>query len=98
MGEVAPGLKTIDDATGIRRRILSAFEQAEQADDPEARRRSSLRGDRRRSDGVEMAGAIAELAHVALRHDFRTIDPRDARIVLVEAGPRVLAAFPPVAE
>ena len=93
---VAPGLKTIDDATGIRRRILSAFEQAEQADDPEARRRFLTfvvigAG----PTGVEMAGAIAELAHVALRHDFRTINPRDARIVLVEAGPRVLAAFPP---
>ncbi len=93
---VAPGLKTIDDATGIRRRILSAFEQAEQASDPEARRRFLTfvvigAG----PTGVEMAGAIAELAHVALRHDFRTINPRDARIVLVEAGPRVLAAFPP---
>ncbi len=93
---VAPGLKKIDDATGIRRRILSAFEHAEQADDPEARRRFLTfvvigAG----PTGVEMAGAIAELAHVALRHDFRTINPRDARIVLVEAGPRVLAAFPP---
>ena len=93
---VAPGLKKIDDATGIRRRILSAFEQAEQTDDPEARRRFLTfvvigAG----PTGVEMAGAIAELAHVALRHDFRTINPRDARIVLVEAGPRVLAAFPP---
>ncbi len=92
----APGLKTIDDATGIRRRILSAFEQAEQSGDPEARRRFLTfvvigAG----PTGVEMAGAIAELAHVALRHDFRTINPRDARIVLVEAGPRVLAAFPP---
>src|SRR4029450_2785861 len=93
---VAPGLKKIDDATFIRRRILSAFEQAEQSDDPEARRRFLTfvvigAG----PTGVEMAGAIAELAHVALRHDFRTINPRDARIVLVEGGPRVLAAFPP---
>jgi NADH dehydrogenase len=93
---VAPGLKKIDDATGIRRRILLAFEQAEQTDDPVARRRFLTfvvigAG----PTGVEMAGAIAELAHVALRHDFRTINPRDARIVLVEAGPRVLAAFPP---
>ena len=96
---VAPGLKTIDDATGIRRRILSAFEQAEQTSDPEARRRFLTfvvigAG----PTGVEMAGAIAELAHVALRHDFRTIDPRDARIVLVEAGPRVLAGLPADAE
>jgi NADH dehydrogenase len=93
---VAPGLKSIDDATGIRRRILLAFERAEQASDPEARRRFLTfvvigAG----PTGVEMAGAIAELAHVVLRHDFRTINPRDARIVLVEAGPRVLAAFPP---
>jgi NADH dehydrogenase len=92
---VAPGLKKIDDATFIRRRILSAFEQAEQTDDPQARRRLMTfvvigAG----PTGVEMSGAIAELAHVALRDDFRTINPRDARIVLVEAGPRVLAAFP----
>jgi len=93
---VAPGLKKIDDATGIRRRILTAFENAEAALTPEARRRFLTfvvigAG----PTGVEMAGAIAELAHVALRHDFRTIDPREARIVLVEAGSRVLAAFPP---
>lgn len=94
---VAPGLKKIDDATSIRRRILTAFEHAESTDSPEARRRFLTfvvigAG----PTGVEMAGAIAELAHVALRHDFHTIDPRDARIILVEAGPRVLAAFPPV--
>lgn len=93
---VAPGLKTIDDATGIRRRILNAFESAEAALAPEARRRFLtfvvIGGG---PTGVEMAGAIAELAHVALRHDFRTIDPREARVVLVEAGPRVLSAFPP---
>lgn len=93
---VAPGLKKIDDATGIRRRILTAFENAEAALTPEARRRFLTfvvigAG----PTGVEMAGAIAELAHVALRHDFRTIDPREARIVLVEAGARVLPAFPP---
>ena len=93
--KVAPGLKKIDDATSIRRRILTAFESAEASDSPEARQRFLTfvvigAG----PTGVEMAGSIAELAHVALRHDFRTIDPRDARIVLVEAGPRVLAAFP----
>jgi NADH dehydrogenase len=93
---VAPGLKKIDDATGIRRRILTAFENAEAALTPEARRRFLTfvvigAG----PTGVEMAGAIAELAHVALRHDFRTIDSREARIVLVEAGARVLPAFPP---
>ena len=93
---VAPGLKKIDDATGIRRRILTAFEHAEAMAPAEDRRRFLTfvvigAG----PTGVEMAGAIAELAHVALRHDFRTIDPREARIVLVEAGPRVLPAFPP---
>jgi len=92
---VAPGLKKIDDATGIRRRILTVFEHAEQAADAQARRRFLtfvvIGGG---PTGVEMAGAIAELAHVALRYDFRTINPRDARIVLVEAGPRVLPAFP----
>jgi len=92
---VAPGLKTIDDATGIRRRILTAFENAEAADSPEARRRLLtfvvIGGG---PTGVEMAGAIAELAHAALRHDFRTVDPREARIVLVEAGARLLASFP----
>ena len=93
----APGLKKIDDATGIRRRILAAFEEAEQASEPQARRRYLtfvvIGGG---PTGVEMAGAIAELAHVALRHDFRAINPGDARIVLVESGPRVLAAFPPM--
>lgn len=93
---VAPGLKKIDDATAIRRRVLTAFEHAESAETPEARRRFLtfvvIGGG---PTGVEMAGAIAELAHVALRYDFRTIDPREARVVLVEAGPRVLPAFPP---
>ncbi|TAJ26382.1 MAG: NAD(P)/FAD-dependent oxidoreductase [Reyranella sp.] len=93
---VAPGLKKIDDATSIRRRILTAFEQAEASDSAEARRRLlSFVVIGAGPTGVEMAGSIAELAHVALRHDFRTIDPRDARIVLVEAGARVLPAFPP---
>lgn len=93
---VAPGLKKIDDATGIRRRILTAFEHAEAMAPAEERQRHLtfvvVGGG---PTGVEMAGAIAELAHVALRQDFRTIDPREARIVLVEAGPRVLPAFPP---
>jgi len=94
---VAPGLKNIDDATGIRRRILMAFEHAEAAAMPDQRQRFLtfvvIGGG---PTGVEMAGAIAELAHVALRHDFRSINPRDARIVLVEAGPRLLPAFPEV--
>ncbi len=91
----APGLKKIDDAIGIRRRLLTAFEEAEAATSPEARRRLLtfvvIGGG---PTGVEMAGAIAELARVALRRDFRNIDPADARIVLVEAGPRLLSTFP----
>ena len=90
----APGLKSIDDATTIRRRILRAFEAAEMETDA-ARRDRLLRfvivgaG----PTGVELAGAIAELARFTLAADFRRIDPRSAKIVLVEAGPRVLAAF-----
>ena len=90
----APGLKSIDDATAIRRRILSAFEAAEMEPDS-ARRERLLRfvivgaG----PTGVELAGTIAELARFTLAADFRRIDPRSANIVLVEAGPRVLAAF-----
>jgi len=92
----APGLKKIDDATAIRRRILLAFEEAALASDP-ARRRALLTfvivgGG---PTGVELAGALAELARKALAADFRTIDPRDARIVLIESGARVLGTFPP---
>jgi NADH dehydrogenase len=90
----APGLKTLDDATYLRRRILLAFEKAETEPDPEERR-SLLNfivvgGG---PTGVEMAGAIAELSKRALAADFRAIDPREARIVLVEAGPRLLLPF-----
>jgi NADH dehydrogenase FAD-containing subunit len=92
----APGLKKIDDATELRRRILIAFEQAEIAMDEADRRRLLtfvvIGGG---PTGVEMAGAIAELAKMALARDFRHIDPRQARIVLVEAGPRILPSFPP---
>jgi NADH dehydrogenase len=91
----APGLKQIEDATAIRRRILIAFEHAEAEQDPEERRRLltfAIIG--AGPTGVELAGAIAELAKVALAKDFRVIDPRDARIMLIEAGDRVLAAFP----
>jgi NADH:ubiquinone reductase (H+-translocating) len=91
---VAPSLKNIDDATGIRRRILTAFEHAEAAATSERQRFLTFVVIGGGPTGVEMAGAIAELAHVALRHDFRSINPRDARIVLVEAGPRLLPAFP----
>ena len=91
----APGLKRIEDATRIRRSLLSAFEQAELARD-EAQRRRFLTfvvvgGG---PTGVEMAGAIAEIARQTLARDFRQIDPRTARIVLIEAGPRVMPAFP----
>ena len=91
----APGLKKIEDATDIRRRILIAFERAETETDPAERERLLtfvvIGGG---PTGVEIAGAIAELANTALARDFRNIDPRLARIVLVEAGPRILAAFP----
>ncbi len=92
----APGLKTIDDAIYLRRRIILAFEKAETEPDPAERRRLLnfvvVGGG---PTGVEMAGAIAELAKRALASDFRTIDPRLARIVLVESGPRLLASFDP---
>ena len=92
---VAPGLKSIDDATHIRRRLLLAFEHAETCTDAAERARLLTfvmigAG----PTGVEMAGALAELARAALAEDFRRINPRAARILLVEAGPRVLAGFP----
>jgi len=93
----APGLKKIADATAIRERILIAFEQAETTDDEDLRRALLTflivgAG----PTGVEMAGALAELARYSLAADFRTIDPRLSRIVLVEAGARVLPAFPEI--
>ena len=91
----APGLKQIEDATGIRRRILIAFERAEATEVPAARRRLltfAVIG--AGPTGVELAGAIAELARFALAKDFRAIDPRDARVILIEAGKRVLPSFP----
>jgi NADH dehydrogenase len=91
----APGLKTLEDATTLRRRILVAFERAERETDPE--RRAALltfviigAG----PTGVEMAGTIADLARDTLPSDFRNIDTSKARVVLIEAGPRVLAGFP----
>jgi NADH:ubiquinone reductase (H+-translocating) len=90
----APGLKKIDDATEIRGRILLAFERAESASDESERRRLLsfviVGGG---PTGVEMAGAIAELARVALSIDFRNIDPKSARVILIESGSRVLAHF-----
>jgi len=91
----APGLKKIDDATHIRGRILVAFERAENStDDRERRRLLTFVIVGGGPTGVEMAGAIAELARRALSTDFRNIDPRSARIVLIDSGSRVLAAFP----
>lgn len=91
----APGLKTVEDATEIRRRVLLAFELAE--------RRASLEGIREPltfaivgggPTGVELAGTLAEVARRTLAQDFRNIDPKSARIVLIEAGPRILPAYP----
>ncbi|MBI1204598.1 MAG: NAD(P)-binding protein [Rhodopseudomonas sp.] len=92
----APGLKRIEDATRIRRSILIAFEQAEIMANPDDQRRlltfAIVGGG---ATGVEMAGAIADIARQTLAMDFRRIDPRNARIVLIEAGPRLLPAFSP---
>ena len=93
---LAPGLKTIEDAIEIRRRILIAFERAERASD-QGRIRSLLTfvvvgGG---PTGVELAGALAEIARDTLSHEFRSIDPSHARILLVEGSPRVLSAYPP---
>jgi NADH dehydrogenase FAD-containing subunit len=91
----APGLKKIEDATDIRRRILIAFERAEtEADAAERARLLTFVIIGGGPTGVEIAGAIAELARRALARDFRNIDPRDARVILVEAGPRILPSFP----
>ena len=88
---IAPGLKSIDDATHIRRRILTAFEKAEMTDNDDERGRLMrfviVGGG---PTGVELAGTIAELAHRTLAADFRRIDPRSATVTLLEAGPRLL--------
>jgi NADH dehydrogenase len=94
--EAAAEVKSLESALTVRGRLLSAFEAAEQ--EPDAQRRAALltfvvvgAG----PTGVEMAGQIAELAHDTLRRDFRAIDPRAGRILLIEAGDRALASFPP---
>ena len=91
----APGLKSLDDALRIRRRILLAFERAENSADPAERKRLMtivvVGGG---PTGVELAGAFAELTRRVLKRDFRQIDPRQARVILLEAMPRLLRQFP----
>jgi NADH:quinone reductase (non-electrogenic) len=93
---LAPGLKTVEDATKIRSRVFTAFELAER--EAELKREPTplnfviVGGG---PTGVELAGAIADISRYALKHEFRHIDPSDANVILVEAGERVLAAFPP---
>jgi NADH dehydrogenase len=93
--ERAPGLKTLDDALEIRRQVLLAFEAAERETDPATQRRLLtfviVGGG---PTGVELAGALAEIARQALRRDFRSIHPESARVMLLEGGPHVLPAFP----
>jgi len=91
----APGLKTLDDALDLRRRLLLAFERAESADDPAERDAwlsfAIVGGG---PTGVELAGTLAEIARHTLMGEFRNIDPARARVRLIEAGPRVLSSFP----
>lgn len=91
----APGLKSIEDALEIRNRVLFAFERAERETDPAIRARLLtfvvIGGG---PTGVELAGAVSELARFVLNDDFRSINPKDAKVVLIEAGPRILASFP----
>ncbi len=94
-GEHAPGLKTIEDGVSVRGAILNAFEQAEASNDEDRIRRLLnfvIVG--AGPTGVELAGAIAELARVSVAREFRTIDPASARVVLVQSGPRILPQFP----
>src|SRR6201993_5252615 len=93
--KLAPGLKSLEDAIELRRRILMAFEYAEKTNDEAARKAAMtfviIGGG---PTGVEMAGAIAEISRHTLAKDFRHIDPSQARVVLIEGEPRLLAAFP----
>lgn len=93
--DAAPGLKTLEDATSIRRSVLSAFEEAERSTDPaEQAAFLTFAVVGAGPTGVELVGIIAELAQKSLVREFRRIDTRKARVILVEAGPRVLPAFP----
>lgn len=93
--QFAPGLKTLEDALDTRRRVLLAFEQAERETDKAAQRRLLtfvvIGGG---PTGVEMAGALAEIARQTLANDFRAIDPESARVILIEGGPAILGAYP----
>ena len=93
--KIAPGLKSLEDAVEIRRRLLMAFEFAEKIEDETARRAAmtfAIIGGG--PTGVEMAGAIAEIARFTLAKDFHHINPSDARVILIESGDRILGAFP----
>jgi NADH dehydrogenase len=91
----APGLKTLDDALLLRRKLLLAFERAEAENDPEKKAAwLSFAVVGAGPTGVELAGTLAEIARHTLRNEFRHIDPASARVRLVEAGPRVLSSFP----
>jgi len=93
---LAPSLKSIEEALEIRRRVLLAYEAAERTTDADARRTwLTFVVVGAGPTGVELAGALSEIARHALERDFRTIDPQDARVVLVEAADRVLGTFPP---
>ena len=91
---IAPSLKNIEDATKLRARLLNAFEEAEKENDPDKRRALLtfliVGGG---PTGVELAGALSEIANDALKEDFRSFDPEDARIMILDAGPRILSAF-----
>jgi NADH dehydrogenase len=92
--KIAPGLKTVEDATAIRRKLLYAFEAAEREPDPESRRAwltFIIVG--AGPTGVELAGALAEIARDTLRHDFRSIRPEESKILLLDGGSHVLATF-----
>lgn len=94
-GRYAPGLKTIEDGIAVRGSILNAFEEAEASDDPDhIRRLLTFVIVGAGATGVELAGAIAELARVSVDREFRTIDPASARVILVQGGERILPAFP----
>src|SRR5437667_617831 len=94
--KLAPGLKSLEDAIELRRRILLAFEYAEKTPDEAARRAAMnfviIGGG---PTGVEMAGAIAEISRYTMARDFRHINPSEARVILIEGEPRLLAAYPP---